>query len=115
MTAFFFASAIYVMAFKTDTSMVAFYLFSAASLAILWSSTYTTLSNGLLTTRVLFFVRRISIGEISRITPHKMSGKRGNGTVVNIFSRNGTKITLQPDQPFLASLRAQAPQADYLL
>ena len=117
MTAFFFADAIYFTAFKTDTSAAAFYLFSAAFLAILWSSAYTTLSNGLLTTRWLFFVhQKIPVGEICRIAPHKMSGKRENGTVVNIYSRNGTKITIQPahPQPFLAALREQAPQAAYL-
>jgi hypothetical protein len=76
------------------------------------------LSNGSLTKHILFFIyRSIPVGDISRITPHKKNGKWSYGTVVSIYSRNGKKLTLQPNhpQPFLAALHQQAPQAEYLL
>jgi hypothetical protein len=116
--ALYFAAAISIVAFKNDTSIVPFYIFASAISAILWSSTYTTLSNGLLTKHVLFFTyKSIHTSDISRIVPHKKNGKWSYGTVVDVFSNDGEKLTLQPNrpQPFLAMLREQAPQAAYLL
>ena len=116
--AFYFAAAIFTAAFKNDTFMVSIYLFVAAISAILWSSTYTTLSNGQLTKHIFFFTyRSIPTSDISQIVPHKKNGKWSYGTVVDVFSNHGEKLTLQPNrpQPFLEMLREQAPQAAYLL
>jgi hypothetical protein len=117
-TALFFVLAIFIWTFKNDTFMVPFYFFVATVCAICWSSSYTTLSNGLLKTQVLFFTyKSIPVSNVSRIVPHKMSGKWGYGGMVNIYSNDGEKLTLQPNrpQPFLEMLREQAPQAAYLL
>jgi hypothetical protein len=115
---FYLALAIYITAFKSDHFMVPLYLFIAALSAILWPSTFTTLSNGLLAKRILFVAwRSIPVGDISKIVPHEKNGKWSYGTVVTVYSRNGEKLTLQPNHPqlFLAALHAQTPQAEYLL
>jgi hypothetical protein len=94
------------------------WLFMAAFSAIAWSSIYTTLSNGVLTKHVFFLTfRSFPVGEITRIEPHKKDGKKGYGTVFTVFSRDGKKLTLQPNhpEPFLTLLHQQAPQAEYLL
>jgi hypothetical protein len=100
------------------TFMVPFWISLAAISAIAWSSNYTSLSNGVLTKHVFFLTfRSFPVGEITRIEPHKKDGKKGYGTVVNIFSSEGQKLTLQPNHPvpFLTALHQQAPQAEYLL
>jgi hypothetical protein len=112
-----FACVAYVAVFKSDTFLLPLGLLSASFLLVVWASTYTTLSGGVLTRRVLFFpYQRIRVDEIARIAPHEKNGKWSYGTVVNVFARNGEKLTVQPDQPlpFLAALREQAPQAAYL-
>ena len=114
---FYFSCALFVMAFKSDQFMVPFDLVIASFFAVLWSSTYTTLSDGVLTRRILFFTRTFSVSEISRIAPHKRNGQRSYGTVVTVFTSDGDKLTLQPNLPgpFLALLRQQAPQAECLI
>jgi hypothetical protein len=109
--------AIYTAAFKADKAMVPLYLAFVLFSAITWSSTYTTLSEGILTQRVFGFpYRRFPVQEITRIVPHKKNGKWSYGTVINVFASNGKKLTLQPNKPtpFLKMLHEQAPQAEYL-
>ena len=117
LAAFYVACAIGVEARKGGTFMVSFYLIFACFLAIVWSSAYTTLSNGVLTRRVFFFpYKRIPVADIACIAPHRKNGKWSYGTVVDVYRHDGEKFTFQPNRPeaFLAALREQAPQAEYL-
>jgi hypothetical protein len=103
---------------KSDHFMVPFYIGVASFMLLFWSTTYTTFSNGVLTSRVFLIpFGRFAVGEIERVQPHKNNGKWGNGTVVVIWSKSGRKLTLQPNdpEPFLSMLRQQAPQAEFLL
>lgn len=116
--AFLFLLAIFIVEFSTDHFMVPIHLGAACSLVLMWSTTYTTLSNGILTKQIFFFpFRSFPVGEIESIRPHKKNGKWSYGTVVTIWSKTGQKLTLQPNhpKPFLELLRQQAPQAEYLL
>jgi predicted membrane metal-binding protein len=111
----FFAAAI-VGTINPDHFMVMFYLCSAGVLLLVWFGTYTTLRNGVLKRRLLFFTHRtIPVAEIDSVRPHKKNGKWSYGTVVDIYPRTGKKLTLQPNhpQPFLALLREQSPQASF--
>jgi hypothetical protein len=116
LSGFQFLCAFIVLEFKTDHFMVQLYLVSGSFIAILWSSTYTELSDGILTRRCLWFTRCIAVREISLITPHPRNGQRGYGTVATLFTRDGSKLNLQPNlpMPFLTLLHQQAPQAEYL-
>jgi len=98
--------------------MVPLYLVIAITSLILWATTYTTLSNGILTKRILFLkLRSFPVGEIDSIQPHRKNGKWSYGTVIEVWSKGGSKLTLQPNKPkpFLTSLKEQAPQARFLL
>ena len=114
----YYIFAFIIEEFKRDHFMVPIYLVTASLGILLWSTTYTTLSNGILTKQILFFTfRSFPVGEIESIRPHKKNGKWSYGTVVTIWSKTGEKLTLQPNhpKPFLEMLRQQAPQAEYLL
>src|ERR1700733_14713250 len=114
----YFILALTIAELKSDHLIVPLYLALATALSIFWSSSYTTLSEGVLTKQILFITwRSFPVSEITSIIPHNKHNKWSYGTVVNIFHNSGKKITLQPNKPgpFLAMLREQAPQADYLL
>jgi hypothetical protein len=117
-TAVFFALGTTMLALRRDSFLVPAYFLMSSFSAILWSSTYTTLSEGVLTKKLLFFnFRTFPVDEIASIAPHKKNGRRGYGLVINVFSKTGAKLTLQPNDPelFLRLLRSQAPQAQYLV
>ena len=92
----------------------------AAGLFILaiWETSFISLRNGVLTKRVLLIpTTSFPVGDIRSVEPHKQNQKWGNGTVVNVWSATRRKITvnLNKPAPFLALLREQAPQAEFLL
>jgi hypothetical protein len=96
--------------------MSPFYTFVGAIGLILWATTCTTLSGGVLQKRVLFFTwKRFNVDEIVTVEPHRKNGKWSYGTVVTIRSKSGEKLTLQPNHPVLfpAMLKQQAPGADF--
>jgi len=99
--------------------MEPFYLGLAAVSILAWSTTYTTLSEGVLTKRIFLVpYRSFLVDEIESVQqPHKNSGKWVYGAVIVVCSKSGKKLTLQPNKPeaFLALLRKEAPQAAYLL
>ena len=118
LAAVWFVSAFLIEEYGTDHFMVPIYMVFASSILVFWSTTYTTLSNGRLKKQILFFTfRSFPLDEIESIRPHKRNGKWSYGTVVTIWSKNGQKLTLQPNhpKPFLEMLRQQAPEAKYLL
>jgi hypothetical protein len=117
-TALFLALGSFALVSKPNSFMVPFYFTLVALTAVFWSSTYTTLSNGELTKHVLWLrFRSMAVEDICRIAPHKRNGQRGYGTVAEVFSRDGQKLTLQPNLPedFLAALRYEASGAEYLM
>jgi hypothetical protein len=98
--------------------MVPLYAGCAAFCLLTWLTTYTKLQDGILTKRFLFIpLRSFPVDTIEKIEPHSKSGQWGYGTVIEVFSESGKKLTLQPNRPkqFLELLRRQAPQATYLL
>ncbi len=87
-------------------------------LLLCWSGTYTTLSGGVLEKRVLFFPwKTIAVDEITKVLPHRRHGKPRYGMVLIVCSKGGDRLTLQPNhpEPFLAMLRQQASQAEFLV
>ena len=114
----FSALAIFVVNFNEDHFIVPYYAGLAGFSLLAWLTTYTKLDGGTLTKRIFLLpFRKFPVDRIERIQPHKKNGKWGYGTVVNVFSQSGEKLTLQPNRPrrFLEMLRQQAPQAIYLL
>ena len=81
-------------------------------------STYTTLSDGRLTVRYLFFrIRQIPLDEITLIAPHPKSGHPGYGTLIDIYANTQKKkVTFSPEKPevFLEALHREVPRAGYL-
>jgi hypothetical protein len=110
--------AIFILRNKVDHTMVPFYVGIAVFSLAAWMTSYTKLDKGLLTRR-LFLVpyRSILVDTIERIQPHEKNGKWGHGTVIQVYSTSGSRLTLQPNHPkqFLALLRRQAPHATYHL
>lgn len=89
-----------------------------ALLIVAWATTYTTLSNGVLMNRKLFFWSKcFAVSEIESVEPHQQNGKWSYGAVFNVWTKSGEKLTLQPNhpEPFLAMLKQQAPGADFRL
>jgi hypothetical protein len=114
--AFFSVMAVIIETFKNDHFMVPLYLGFAALSIVTWATTFTTLKNGILEQRKFLFPFRIfPVSDIESVRPSKMNGKWTIGTVLDIYSRTGEKLTLNPNdpKPFLALLREQAPQASF--
>ena len=112
------ALALAIVKFKTDRFMAPWYAALAALCLLFWLTTYTELDGGILTKRILFLkFRSFPVGEIDSIQPHRKNGKWSYGTVIEVWSKGGSKLTLQPNKPkpFLTSLKEQAPQARFLL
>jgi len=98
--------------------MMPIYLWIGAGLFVLWSTTYYTLSNGVLEKHVLFLSwKRFSVEEIREVRPHRKNGEWGYGTVLEVWTKSGDKVIMQPNHPmeFLALLRQEAPQAEFML
>ena|ERR1035438_1388828 len=116
--AFYFLLALVIVTARRDHFAVPFYFGIAFFSLLAWSTTYTTLRSGILKKRILLITyRSFPVGEIESIRPHKKNGKWSYGTVVDIYSATGKKLTLQPNHPsaFLEMLRQQARQAEYLM
>jgi hypothetical protein len=101
-----------------DHFMDLFNVACAIILLLFWKTSYTTLANGALTKRVFLIpYRAFRVDEIETVRPHPKNGKLGYGTVIELYTRAGKNLTLQPNNPapFLASLREQAPSAKFSL
>ena len=122
MAIFYLAMAAFVAVPRNDSFyrdfVAPFYLVLAALFIVTWLTSFTTLADGVLTKRIFLYpLASFPVGEIASIQPHPKNGKWGYGTVFVVWSKDGGKMTLQPNRPeaFLALLREQAPQAEYLL
>lgn len=108
--------AVIIEMFKKDDFMVPLYLGVAVLSIITWATTFTTLKNGILEKRIFLFPFRVfPVSDIESVRPSKKNGKWTIGTVLDIYTRTGKKLTLNPNDPrtFLALLREQAPQASF--
>src|SRR5258708_7713043 len=82
---------------RDDYFMAAFLMGSATLLMFVWSSSYTTLSQGSLITRICFVpTKRIAVDEIAIIRPHPKSGRWGYRGVIEVITKSGAKMALQP-------------------
>jgi hypothetical protein len=116
--AFEILMGVLALALKTDHFMAGIYFGVAGVLLFMWSTTFSTLRDGLLIKRIFLIpVSILPVREIEIVRPHKKNEKWSYGTVVEILSRAGTKLVFQPDHPqqFLTLLREQAPQANFQL
>ena len=103
---------------KTDHFMELFCFGSCILMIFLWLGTFTTLEDGHLRNQFCFIpTANFPVKEITRIEPHKKNGKLGYGTIFIVRTTSGKRLTLSPNKPapFLALLREQAPQAEFLL
>jgi hypothetical protein len=110
--------ALFVAFFKTDHFVVPFFILVSALFLFTWITTYTTLRSGILRKRIfLFSYRCFAVGDIESVRPHRKNGRWSYGTVIEVWSEAGKKLTLQANHPvaFLALLRQQAPQAKFLV
>ena len=98
--------------------MLPVFWFVAIFSILLWLTTYTTLRNGILMKQILLIPYKVlPVFDIKRVEPHKNNLKWGYGTVVIVTTKLGEELTLQPNHPteFLAALRREAPQAEFLV
>jgi hypothetical protein len=114
----FLLFAIFIVGRRPDHFLVPFYLAISFISFVGWSTSYTTLRDGVLKRRIfLFTYRSFPVNEIASVQPHPKHGKWGYGVVVTVWSKSGKKLTLQPNHPqaFLDLLRHEASQAEFLL
>ena len=81
-----------------------------------WATTFTEIGpDALRQTKLLFWRTAISFEEIRGIGPHKWSGRWGYGTIIEVWSKSGSRMILQPVKagPVLEMLRERAPGAEF--
>ena len=128
-TVLYLYMGIHAFFFKPSHSFEPFYFGTSLLMILVWFGTFTTLEDGHLRKQVAFIpAADLPVTEITRIEPHKKNGKWSYGTCFIVYSAPASTlnllpretesyVTLQPNKPapFLALLREQAPQAEFLL